>query len=256
MKISDKGLMALIGSEGIVQSRYRDAVGVWTIGVGHTAAAGAPDPEKFSGAMPIREVFDLLRRDVAKYEAAVSKAVKVALEQHEFDALVSWHYNTGRISRASFLADLNSGRKRAAGEKLQNAIVTAKGKRLQALVDRRKAESAMFLDKRYPKPVATLFPATPQGKVLWGQGRTVDLVRALQIAEKPPQTPAGAQEPQKAPEPPAKPADAAPGAIVAVGAGGVLAALGADNPLFWVGVAMAAAAIGVVIWSVVKRRRK
>lgn len=36
MKLSDKGLMALIAHEGIVQSRYKDAVGVWTIG-GHTA---------------------------------------------------------------------------------------------------------------------------------------------------------------------------------------------------------------------------
>ncbi|WP_428141663.1 glycoside hydrolase family protein, partial [Bradyrhizobium sp.] len=36
--------MALISHEGIVLSRYKDSVGVWTIGVGHTKAAGNPDP--------------------------------------------------------------------------------------------------------------------------------------------------------------------------------------------------------------------
>ena len=33
MHLSDKGLMALISHEGVVQSRYKDSVGVWTIGV-------------------------------------------------------------------------------------------------------------------------------------------------------------------------------------------------------------------------------
>lgn len=205
MKTSDRGLMALIGHEGVVQSRYKDAVGVWTIGVGHTAAAGAPDPAKMTAIMPMREVFDLLRKDAAKYEAGVNKAVKVALEQHEFDALVSWHFNTGRINNTksppAWLADLNAGRKKAAGEKLRNSIVTAGGKRLQALVDRRAAESTLFLHGTYPKPVAMRYPATPQGKVLWGKGERVDLIRALQINEKP----AGALQEQDAPSVAPKP---------------------------------------------------
>ncbi len=237
MKMSDKGLMASISHEGVVQTRYKDAVGVWTIGVGHTAAAGPPDPAKVVGVLTMSEVFDLLRRDMSRYEDDVRKAVKVALEQHEFDALVSWHYNTGRIARASFLADLNAGRKRAAGEKLRTAIVTAKGKRLQALVDRRAAESALFLEGKYPKPFANLYPASPHGKVLWDKGERIDLVRALQASGKP----AGAQEQPKATEQPPRPEPApAPSSEDATAPKGPLAAFAAAIAvlvagLFWSG---------------------
>jgi len=33
MKTSIEGLVSLVAHEGIVQSRYKDSVGVWTIGV-------------------------------------------------------------------------------------------------------------------------------------------------------------------------------------------------------------------------------
>jgi len=73
---------------------------IWTFGIGHTAAAGAPDPAKLPRGMPadleagIREAFRLYRTDLAAYEAEVRRAVKVPLAAHEFDALVSFHYNT------------------------------------------------------------------------------------------------------------------------------------------------------------------
>ena len=40
MKTSLKGILAIINEEALVLSTYRDAAGVLTIGVGHTAAAG------------------------------------------------------------------------------------------------------------------------------------------------------------------------------------------------------------------------
>lgn len=96
MKTSDKGMIALMQHEGIVPAPYADSVGVWTYGIGHTAAAGAPDPKTLPMGMPddldaaLREVMAVFKRDIATYEAAVNKAVKVPLEQHEFDALVSF----------------------------------------------------------------------------------------------------------------------------------------------------------------------
>lgn len=206
MQVSDKGLMALIGHEGIVQSRYRDAVGVWTIGVGHTKAAGGINPEKFVGSMSIRQVFDLLRQDVAKYAADVSKVVKVPLEQHEFDALVSWHFNTGKITKSpKWLPVLNRGDKKAAGKMLARSIITAKGKVLPALEARRKDESALFLTGVYPRPFANLYPASPSGKVLWSEGKRIDLTRALQIDAKPPAKPVESQKPAPAPTQPGAP---------------------------------------------------
>ena len=44
MHMTDRGLLALARHEGIVPAPYLDVKRVWTFGVGHTAAAGAPDP--------------------------------------------------------------------------------------------------------------------------------------------------------------------------------------------------------------------
>lgn len=115
MKLSDRGLLEIAEHEGIVPAPYRDSVGVWTFGVGHTAAAGGLDPEAMARGMPanldgaIEEALRLFRSDVAKYERRVNDAIKVPLEQHEFDALVSFDFNTGGIDRARLTAAINAG---------------------------------------------------------------------------------------------------------------------------------------------------
>lgn len=102
MKVSDKGLLEICEHEGIVPAPYRDSVGVLTFGIGHTHFAGDPDPRKMSLAMPreldamIDYAIRVFREDVQKYEARVNKALNgVPLKQHQFDALVSWDFNTG-----------------------------------------------------------------------------------------------------------------------------------------------------------------
>jgi lysozyme len=120
MRTSDRGLMALIRHEGIVPGPYLDVKGVWTFGIGHTRAAGSPDPAHMPRGMPAdldsgtREAFRIFRADLARYEAEVLRAVKVPLEPHEFDALVSFHYNTGGIARATLTKALNAGDRTAA----------------------------------------------------------------------------------------------------------------------------------------------
>jgi lysozyme len=108
MKTSTKGLIALMGREGVVLSTYKDSVGVATIGVGHTAAAG--DPKPVSGLkITLAEALEIFRRDIVKYEDRVNDAVTVPLAQHEFDALVSFDFNTGGIYKAKLTIALNAG---------------------------------------------------------------------------------------------------------------------------------------------------
>lgn len=188
MKTSTEGLMALVGHEGIVLSRYFDSVGVATIGIGHTAAAGSPDPKAFKGKLTISAAFDLLRRDIARYEAAVAKAVTVPLKQHEFDALVSFHYNTGAIGKASFVKKLNAGDRAGAMKGIMDWRKPAE------IIPRRTAERDLFRTGKYPAPFATLYPATADGRVLWKQGERVDLRNYLKPAAA---TPAAPVEPPK-----------------------------------------------------------
>ena len=123
MKVSDKGLVEIAEHEGIVPAPYRDSVGVWTYGVGHTAAAGGLDPREMNSAMPtgaamdaaVDRALELFKVDLGKYEKRVNDAIKVPLLQHEFDALVSFDFNTGGIHRAKLTAAINDGDKSGAG---------------------------------------------------------------------------------------------------------------------------------------------
>lgn len=117
MKVSDRGIVEIAEHEGIVPAPYRDSVGVWTFGIGHTAAAGGLDPQEMNGAMPtgvaldkaIDYAIDIFREDLGKYESRVNAAIKIPLAQHEFDALVSFDFNTGGIYRAKLTKAINAG---------------------------------------------------------------------------------------------------------------------------------------------------
>lgn len=94
MKISDEGVRMLEEREGLRTTAYLDSVGVWTIGIGHTSAAGPPTVTE-GLTITKDEAYEIFRRDVVQYEEAVLKAVKVEMRQHEFDAYTSLCYNIG-----------------------------------------------------------------------------------------------------------------------------------------------------------------
>ena len=119
MRVSDKGLLEIAEHEGIVPAPYKDSVGVWTFGIGHTANSGnPPDPQEMGSAMPstdeelrakLLRAIEIFRLDIRSFEARVNRFVTVPLEQHEFDALVSFDFNTGGIHRAKLTQELNKG---------------------------------------------------------------------------------------------------------------------------------------------------
>ena len=115
MKVSDAGLLEIAEHEHIVPGPYLDSKGIWTYGIGHTAAAGDPVPAMMPRGMPtdleseIVKVVKLFKKDVAKYEKRVNDAIKVPLKQHEFDSLVSFDINTGGIYRAFLTREINAG---------------------------------------------------------------------------------------------------------------------------------------------------
>lgn len=119
MKMSAAGRALLIQREGFRTKAYRDSVGVWTIGVGHTAAAGPPFP-RAGMTISRQEVEDILTRDLVQYENAVRNAVKVPLSQGQFDALVSFCFNigTGGFKKSTVVRRLNEGNYRAAADAL------------------------------------------------------------------------------------------------------------------------------------------
>lgn len=202
MKTSDAGLFALALHEGIVPAPYRDSVGVWTYGIGHTLGAGYPDPAKMQRGMPtnldaaLRDVFDLFRRDVAKYEAAVNRAVKVPITQAQFDALVSFHYNTGAIGRASFVKRLN------AGDEVGAAAGMMAWSKPASIIDRRKAEQKLFAKGIYPTGTVPVWKVDGNGRVIWKPARRLTKDQVLALLDGPVAAPHVRETPKTEHEPP------------------------------------------------------
>lgn len=178
-RMSPQGLAMLAFFEGTVLNAYRDAVGVWTVGVGHTSAAGEP---KVTPGLKItaEDALQILARDVTQYEAAVLKAVKIAVTQPEFDALVSLTFNigAGNFAKSDVLAALNAGLAQAAADAFRNHA-KARGKTLAGLTTRREHERRLFLTGVYPVP-SNSDPASPRLELQ--EGVTADRVRLMQAA--------------------------------------------------------------------------
>jgi len=141
MKISAAGIELLKQFEGCRLTAYQDSVGVWTIGFGTTA--GVKEGQTISQV----KAEEYLRFDLAIFEKAVTESLKVPVNQNQFDALVSFTYNVGVSAfRSSTLLNLineKTDKKVVAAE--FSKWVKAGNQTLPGLVNRRKAESELFL---------------------------------------------------------------------------------------------------------------
>jgi len=196
MQMTERGLLALAGHEGVVPAPYRDSTGTWTFGIGHTAAAGPPDPAAMPRGMPgdldegIGEAFRVFHADLATYEAEVLAAVTVPLAPHEFDALVSFHYNTGGIARASLTRHLNAGDRAAAAQAFLN------WRRPAEIIPRREAERDLFRHGRYPGGPVPVWFVDPAGRVDFSRPiRRLIEDEALALLRQSPATPVRDPEP-------------------------------------------------------------
>lgn len=85
-----------------------------------------------------------LEADLARYSAEVSRVLGEApTSQQQFDALVSFHYNTGAIGRATLTRLHLAGNYDGAAAEF-GKWVNAGGRRLAGLVRRREAEAALY----------------------------------------------------------------------------------------------------------------
>jgi len=88
-----------------------------------------------------------LEADLARYAAEVARALGNApTSQHQFNALVSFHYNTGAIARATLTKRHKAGNF-AGAEAEFGKWVHAGGKRLPGLTRRRAAEAALYANR-------------------------------------------------------------------------------------------------------------
>ena len=111
----------------------------WTIGWGATGAGIRPGVAWTQMQCDAR-----LARDLERYAHDVARAIGTApTTPNQFDALVSFHYNTGAIAKATLTRLHKQGRfAEAAGQ--FSKWVYAGGHRLPGLVRRRAAEAKLY----------------------------------------------------------------------------------------------------------------
>ena len=139
MRTSEAGIDLIKSFEGCRTIAYQDAVGVWTIGYGHTIDV------KEGMSITQHQCDVMLEVDIETYENYINKYVIVSLTQNQFDALVSWVYNLGptNLRNSTMLKVLNAGKYDEVPHQMKRWN-RAGGKVLKGLVVRREAEAELF----------------------------------------------------------------------------------------------------------------
>ena len=150
MRIGTQGLQLVKRFEGCARRRadglveaYPDpgsADGLpWTIGWGATGAGIGPDTIWTQAQCDAR-----LGRDLDRYAREVADAIGEApTTQGQFDALVSFHYNTGAIGHATLTRMHRRGDHAGAAREFMRWVHND-GKVLKGLQNRRRAEAALY----------------------------------------------------------------------------------------------------------------
>lgn len=142
--VNAEGLKIIKQWEGFKEVAYKDGGGVWTIGYGHTSAAGAPTV-KPGMKITQAEAERILRNDIDSVESSVERLVKVPLNDNQFATLVSFVYNIGAtaFAKSTLLKKLNKGDYKSVPSEIMK-WVNDNGKRVQGLVNRRSAEVGLW----------------------------------------------------------------------------------------------------------------
>lgn len=147
MNISHEGIRLIKSFEGYHRRlqngdcvAYLCPAGVWTIGYGCTE--GVKEGMSWTEA----EAEAALHREIARFEAGVTRLVTTEINLNQFDALVSFAYNCGlgALEKSKILKLTNAGKFSEAAASFA-AWNKGGGKVLPGLVQRRAREASLFM---------------------------------------------------------------------------------------------------------------
>ena len=147
MQISEKGLNLIKKFEGFSSKPYLCSANVPTIGFGSTYYENGMLVTLDDDSVSEQRATEILKFTTDKmYGSFVNKAVKVKLNQNQFDALVSFAYNlgNGNLQQSTLLKKVNNNDFIGASLEFEKWN-KAGGKVLSGLTKRRTAEKELFL---------------------------------------------------------------------------------------------------------------
>jgi len=164
MNISDRCLLSIKQNEGVRTKPYLDHILLWTTGVGHLiappehmkmtlderkaakAAGKLKCPKEWDRTLTMKEVDEILKADLRRFESGVLRYCPANLTQGRFDGLVSFSFNCGLGSLQRSSIRMRHNRQDFEGAADAFLLYTkASGIVNKGLVRRRGEERAMYL---------------------------------------------------------------------------------------------------------------
>lgn len=171
-------MVEIIEHEAIVPEAYKDSVGIWTWGVGVTSMSGHDVARYKDSPQSIKrclEVYEWLLR--VKYLPPVLKAFEGrVLTESELGAALSFHWNTGAISKATWVQSVLAGKIDQARAEILNWRSPIE------ILGRRKLERDLFFDGRWSSDgLVTVYDVSkPSYSPKWSSARQVDIRETLE----------------------------------------------------------------------------
>lgn len=150
-QISDAGAAFIADYESFSATAYRGADSQnLTIGYGHVIVSG--DGLNANSVLTKEQALALLKKDLSSRVSTVNSLTSgISLKQCQFDALVSFQFNTGSLGSSTLLKDVKAG---ASSSKIKEDFlmwVKCNGETLQGLVNRRTDEWEMYANGDYKR---------------------------------------------------------------------------------------------------------
>lgn len=135
---------------------YKDYKGYPTIGCGHLIRPS----EDWSAGLTEQQVTELLATDLGKVERAIEEHIAVPLEQHQYDALISFGFNCGvgalNPENCTFVRMLNRGYYEAPTAAYGLRVWNHSGGKVDAGLTRRRAAECHVWLYPWPEDAVTL----------------------------------------------------------------------------------------------------
>jgi len=170
--------------EAIIRQAYKDSVGVWTWSVGLTAATGHDVLRYKDNPQTMEHCLAIYVWALNNYADAVRKAFAgTPLTEAQFAAALSFHWNTGSISKASWVGMFKAGRMADAEASLKSWS-KAGGKVVLGLTTRRGMEADLLFRGRWSADgtINEYTRLTASYTPVWSSAKRVNIEAALRAA--------------------------------------------------------------------------
>jgi lysozyme len=139
MGIKQSTIYLIVQLEGLKHKPYDDGYGNMTIGVGHLIKPS--EPHLYFTELTTKEAHKILVNDMRACERTIGSKVTSPINQHQFDALMSFCHNVGpdKFIGSNVLAQVNKQNYKKAGDALLTWNKPAE------LISRRQKERQLFL---------------------------------------------------------------------------------------------------------------